>query len=200
MVMYPEAGFPTVILTEDGQQVTVRLMHPNDKDALLAFFHRIPEEDLIYLKDDVTAPEVIEGWTSHVDYRRVVPLVAVVGDRIVADATLHRRRPLARRHVGEVRIVVDPEYRNLGLGRGLLRLLTELAADKGIERLLLELVINEEEAAQHAARLIGFEPIAILINHAKDLKGVPKDVYLMELDVAAKARPGTPESVWTGAR
>lgn len=200
MVMYPEIGFPTVVLTKDGQRVTVRLMRPEDKEALVAFFRRISEEDLMYLKDDVTSPEVIDGWTTQVDYRRVVPLVALVGDRIVADATLHLRRPLARRHVGEVRLVVDPEYRNIGLGRGLLRLLTELAADKGIERLLFELVVTKEEAAMHTSRLIGYEPIAILINHAKDLKGAPKDVYLMELDVTVKARPATPEAVWTGVR
>ena len=44
--------------------------------------------------------------------------------------TLHHRRAGARQHIGEVRIVVDPAYRNRGVGRGLLHKLIELAGDQ----------------------------------------------------------------------
>ena len=50
------------------------------------------------------------------DLSKVIPIVAVVGVAIVADATLHLNRTPARQHLGEFRVVVDPAYREVGLG------------------------------------------------------------------------------------
>jgi hypothetical protein len=36
--IYPIPGYPTVYLTTDGAQMTIRPMVPGDKDALLDFF------------------------------------------------------------------------------------------------------------------------------------------------------------------
>jgi hypothetical protein len=36
--IYPIPGYPTVSLTTDGAQMTIRPMVPEDKDALLNFF------------------------------------------------------------------------------------------------------------------------------------------------------------------
>ena len=74
---------------------------------MLQLFQRIAEEDLYYLKDTVTDTEVIHDWTHNINWERVIPIEAVVGGVIVADATLHRSRVFARRHVAEIR-VVDP--------------------------------------------------------------------------------------------
>ena len=54
--IHPIPGFPTVYLTQDGAQMTIRPMVPEDKDDLLDFFRRISQEDLFYLKEDVTNP------------------------------------------------------------------------------------------------------------------------------------------------
>lgn len=50
------------------------------------------------------------------DYSRAILLLAELDGKIVGDGTLHHRRAGSRRHAGEVRIVVDPEYRNQGVG------------------------------------------------------------------------------------
>jgi GNAT superfamily N-acetyltransferase len=129
--IYPIPGYLTVYLTEDGEQMTIRPMLPTDKEALLEFFCRIPQEDRIYLKEDVTDPRVIEGWDETLDYSRALPLLAIMDNKIVGDGTLHHRRAGARRHIGEVRIVVDPGYRNRGVGRGLLHKPLKLLEIKG---------------------------------------------------------------------
>ena len=100
------------------------------------------------MKEDVTSPEVIERWCEELDYRRVIPLVATRGDRIIGDATLHRSRSMARRHVADVRVVVDPEYRNKGVGRGLLRCLGDVAGRSDVARLRFEVVAGREEPAR----------------------------------------------------
>ncbi len=133
-------GFPTVLLTSESEEYGVRPMESGDAQALLEFFRRVPEDDRYYLKEDVTSPEVIERWCEELDHRRVIPLVATRGDRIIGDATLHRSRSMARRHVADVRVVVDPEYRNRGVGRGLLRCPGDVAGRSDVARLRFEVV------------------------------------------------------------
>ena len=116
---YPAAAHPTSIVTDDGDEITLRPMLPDDKDGLLDFFRRMDEEDRFYLKEDVTSVIVISEWARTLDYSRTLPILAIVDGKIVAVGTLHYSRGGARRHIGEVRVVVDPEYRRRGLGRHL---------------------------------------------------------------------------------
>jgi L-amino acid N-acyltransferase YncA len=184
-VIYPIPGYPTVYLTEDSQQITIRPMVPGDEKALLDFFRRIPQEDRFYLKEDVTSPQVIHRWAESLDYSRALPLLAIMDNKIVADGTLHHRRAGARRHIGEVRVVVDPAYRNRGVGRGLLHKLVEVARDQGVEKLMFEVVADTEEAAKHTAQVLGFVPIAALPGHVKDYCGGRHDLVIMELRLGA---------------
>jgi L-amino acid N-acyltransferase YncA len=179
--VYPIPGFPTVYLTEDNKDITIRPMLPTDKDALLDFFRRVPQIDRFYLKEDVTLPRVIERWAESLDYSRVLPLLAIMDGKIVGDGTLHHRRAGARRHIGEVRIVVDPGYRNRGVGRGLLHKLVEIAQDKSVEKLMFEVVVDTEAAAKHTAQVLGFVPVAVLPAHVKDYSGQTHDLMIMEL-------------------
>ncbi|HLF04306.1 MAG TPA: GNAT family N-acetyltransferase [Dehalococcoidia bacterium] len=181
--VYPLPGYPTVYLTEDSQQITIRPMAPSDEKGLLDFFRRIPQEDRFYLKEDVTSPEVFHRWAENLDYSRALPLLAIMDGKIVADGTLHHRRAGARRHIGEVRVVVDPAYRNRGVGRGLLNKLVDLARDKGVEKLMFEVVADTEEAAKHTAQVLGFVPIAALPGHVKDYCGNHHDLIIMELRI-----------------
>ena len=103
------------------------------------------------------------------------------GDQIVADGTLHRTRAGARRHVGEIRIFVHPEYRTRGLGTTLMHELAAIADENGIERLVLQQVSRTEEAAIRAAEIVGFIKLAVLPGHGKDIDGHPRDIVLLEM-------------------
>jgi acetyltransferase len=176
--IYPIPGYPTVCLTTDGAQMTIRPMIPEDQEALLDFFRRIPPEDRFALKDDVTT--VIARWAETLDYSRVLPLFALLDGTIVGDGTLHHRRAGARQHIGEVRVVVASAYRNRGVGRGLLHKLIEIAGEKGLKKLLFEVVAETEPAAQHTAQVLGFVPVAVLPAHVRDLCGTSHDLLIME--------------------
>ena len=110
----------------------------------------------------------------------MLPLLAIVDSKIVGDGTLHYRRAGSRRHVGEVRVVVDPAYRNRGIGKGLLHKLVEIAGDKGLEKLMFEVVAGTESAAQHTAQMLGFVPVAMLSGHVCDAEGNPHDLMILE--------------------
>ena len=178
--IYPIPGYPMVYLTTDGVQMTIRPMVPSDKDALLDFFRSIPQEDRFALKEDVTAPKIMERWAQTLDYSRVVPLLAFLDGKIIGDGTLHHRRAGARQHIGEVRVVVDPAYRNRGVGRGLLHKLIDIGGDKGLKKLMFEVVSETEEAAKHTAQVLGFVPVAVLPAHVRDCGGNTHDLLIME--------------------
>ena len=71
-----------------------------DEKALLNLHRRIPPDDSRHLRDDVTSSDLVTRRATDMDYDRVLPLLAFVGDTIVADATLHRDRDGAHRPVG----------------------------------------------------------------------------------------------------
>jgi L-amino acid N-acyltransferase YncA len=178
--IYPIPGYPTVSLTTDGAQMAIRPMVPEDEDALLDFFRRIPPEDRFTLKEDVTDPTMIARWAETLDYSRVLPLLAFLDGTIVGDGTLHHRRAGARQHIGEVRVVVASAYRNRGVGRGLLHKLIEIAGEKGLKKLMFEVVADTEPAAKHTAQGLGFIPVAVLPAHVRDLCGTSHDLLIME--------------------
>ncbi len=175
------AAYPKDIFLRDGAKVTIKPMVKADKDALLKFFLRVPEEDRFYLKEDVTSPKIIQEWCDHLDYDRALPLLAWVNGEVVANGLLLRRRAGARRHVGELRIVVDPAYRKRGLGTTVLHELILIANEHGLERLLIEIVSDRETDALEAAERLGFVKAATLVNHVKDIKGKPQDLVIVEM-------------------
>lgn len=181
--------FPRIATLNDGEQVTIRPLRPDDGAALHGFFLRVPEEDRFYLNNDVTAPEVIREFTGNISMDVAIPLVAVSGDKIVADSTLHRSRRASRRHVGELRIVVDTEYRGRGLGARLIDELIQLGVDLGLERLAFELVDRREMPAIQAAKAAGFEEVAVLEGRVRDMYGIMQDLVILELPLEEEDPP-----------
>ena len=167
-----------VMVSLASKQLMLRPLVREDGTALARFFARMPADERIMLKDDVTNPVVIANWCSNIDPERVLPLLALDGNRVVADATLHRDRRGWMRHVALIRLTVDPEYRRLGLARAMVRELLVLA-----ERLGVAVVDAEILAAQHGAiklfEDLGFISVATLPQHALDLTEQPHDIVVL---------------------
>ena len=178
---YTLSAYPKTVGLRDGTSIVLRPMQPDDADALLAFFQELSPKDRFFLKEDVASPVVIQRWVDDMDYDRALPIIALDGDTIVADGTLHRSRANARRHIGQIRIAVADDYRNRGLGTTLLNELATIANEHGLERLLLEAVSDHEDDAIKAAEYVGFVRVGSLPGHAKDLQGHPRDIVLLEM-------------------
>ncbi len=179
--VYQLSAYPKEITLRDGTRVTLKPMTAQDGEALQRFFLRIPADERHYLKDDVTAPQVIQRWVEELDYDRALPLLAWVAGAVIADGTLHRTRAGARRHVGELRILVAPEYRSMGLGSLMMQEMASIANENGLERLIYQAVADKEIAAIKAGEAIGFVQVAVLPGHGKDMDGHPRDIVIMEM-------------------
>lgn len=180
-------GYPKSFTLNDGTEIQLRPLNSNDHMALLGLFQRVREEDLYYLKDTVTDPEVIRDWTHSINLEKVISIVGVVGDTIIADATLHRSRVFARKHIGEVRIVVDPEYRGKGGGRRLIKELLDIAAELDLYRVSVELVPEREDAAIDVMEEMGFKQVATLPGHIRDYFGSYKDLVVLEIPLSDRS-------------
>jgi ribosomal protein S18 acetylase RimI-like enzyme len=170
---------------KDGTIVLLRPLVAADRQKLIAFFQSLPEEQRLYLRHDVTDVNIIESWTENIDYSRAFPLIALVDNHIVGDITLHRIPFGWKRHIGNVRVVVSPDYHDQGLATLLIHEIVELAGEFGLEKLWAELPLNMP-AALSVFRKAGFSSKAVIEGLVKDLRGRNTDVVILVCDIGTQ--------------
>src|SRR5262249_21250877 len=116
------------------------------------------------------------------DYGRNLALLAISGQRVLADATLHQQLGGWRRHIGRVSVLVHPEFRGRGLAKALINELLDLAAQAGLSKVEAEF-IGEQTQGIHVFEMLGFTPLLRLPNYVKDMQAVDHDYILMGLDL-----------------
>jgi len=171
---------------KDGTKVLLRPMVMADRKAVGDFFGRLPSSVLQYVRHDVIDQKVLDEWFDHLDYERVFPLLAIKDDQIVANASLHRVAYGWRKHLGTVRIVVEPEFHEKGLGTLMINELVDLAMELGLEKLMVEFPLKAHSALSMFQR-VGFSPRAVIEGLMKNRRGENVDVVIMVMDVAAYA-------------
>ena len=167
---------------KDGTKILLRPMAPEDKEALYEFFKAVSEEEARYLRDNVKSRLLIESWAKNLDYSRTLPILALKGDIIIADATINRRRSGWKWHLGTVRIFVHNDYRNLGLGELMVNELTRIAYGLGIEKLILE-IPDTNTAVINTFTKAGFYHAAMIPNMVKDRQNMPVDLAVLMKDI-----------------
>ncbi len=174
--------YPKEVALRDGSKVMLRPVVKEDEEALYQFFKGMSKEDRLYLRDDVASREIIHGWMENIDYEKVLPILAFDGDKVVADATLHRNPHGWMRHVGEIRMSVAGSHRGKGLARIIAAEIFQQAVGLGLDKLVAEMLTIQNNAQRVFTRL-GFQEEAILKNHGMDATGKKHDLIIMSNDV-----------------
>lgn len=174
--------YPKEVSLRDGSKVILRPVVKEDEEALYQFFKGLSKEDRLYLRDDVANRDVIRGWMENLDYEKVLPILAFDGDKVVADATLHRNPHGWMRHVGEIRMSVAGSHRGRGLARIVAAEIFQQAVGLGLDKLVAEMLTIQNNAQRVFTRL-GFVQEAILKDHGMDAKGKKHDLIIMSNDV-----------------
>jgi RimJ/RimL family protein N-acetyltransferase len=165
-----DVAYPKTFHLKDGTVVELRLMTKDDLDALLTFFRGLPEEDRMFLKEDVTEPSVVQTWIRRLDYDSVIPILAFIGDDLVGDATLHMQSHGWMRHVGEIRIVVSRVHQRKGIGTLLARELFYNAVRRGLSK-IEALAVEDQMGAIKSLQKLGFKQEGLLKDYVLDMKG-----------------------------
>jgi GNAT superfamily N-acetyltransferase len=174
--------FPKPVVLKDGNEATLRPLHEADENDFHQLFLGIPEAERLFIKHRVMDLNVIHGWCQNIDYGRNLPLLALMGGKIVGDATLHQQLGGWKRHVGRVSVLVHPEFRGRGLARALIGEIIELARNAGLERVEAEF-IGEQAAAMKMFAMLGFSKLVHLEDYVKDMQAIKHDYILMGLDL-----------------
>ena len=175
--------FSKTIKLRDGTGICIRPIEKKDGPALLSFFKALPEDDRLFLKEDVTQEEVINRWMKELNYDKTIPLIAEKDSSIIGDATLHLNRYGWLKHMAEIRCVVSREYQQKGLGTALMRELLAHAVEKRVLKVSATMM-DIQESAQRAFLRIGFKKEAELKNFVMDLNGEYHNLVIMVNDVS----------------
>jgi ribosomal protein S18 acetylase RimI-like enzyme len=171
----------------------IRAIQPGDRDAMERFLERIPEGDRTFFKEDVGVPEVVEAWVRPGAARSI----AVDGDAVIGYVAVVPLQGWSQ-HVGEVRVIVDPECRGRGIGRALARHAVLQALELGLTKMVVEVVADQEPTIA-MFRSHGFDPEALLKDHVRDGGGELRDLLILAYSVeeshAAMAAAGIADSV-----
>lgn len=159
MQLHEDLLYRQVITLRDGARVLIRQLVSDDKSALLDLFLPVPADEARYMRHAIQDAAVVSSWAEHIDYDRVFPLVAVVGDRIVGNATLHFNQGPAR-HRAEIRIFLAKDFRRRGLGSKITQALVEVARRRGLYMLEVQVVSNQVQTIK-AMQAVGFQTTCV---------------------------------------
>lgn len=178
------AKYRQVVTLADGTRALLRPLTRDDKNGLIALFEPIDPDDFKLMRNDVRNRELVASWAENVDYKKVLPIVAVVNDRIVGDATLHFRGGPGR-HVADVRIFLSKEFRRRGLGTVMLRSMIDVARRCGLQQLVAEIVADQVKTIK-AFEDLDFERRATYPDYFMMPDGETYDVAVLILRLTKK--------------
>ncbi len=161
-----------------GRKVVFRPLATEDREPLITFASALSEEDLLFLDRDITQPVEVDAWIRDTLERRLDTLLAWEGGVVVGYATSNLGNVRWTRHVAELRVVVAPSARGMGLGRLLLELAFEMALDLGVTKVIARMTPEQTDALKLFQRL-GFVEEAVLREHALDINGLKHDLLIL---------------------
>jgi GNAT superfamily N-acetyltransferase len=174
--------FPKTVMLKDGNKSTLRPLRPDDEKDFHQLFLGIPEPERMFIKHRVMDVKVIHDWCRNIDYGRNLPMLGLLGGKIVGVATLHQQFGGWKRHVGRVSVLVHPEFRGRGLARMLINEIIEIARRASLEKVEAEF-IGEQETAIKMFAMLGFSQLLRLEDYVKDMQAISHDYILMGLDL-----------------
>lgn len=167
----------------NGKEVTFRLMTPADKAEIIAFARALPEEDLMFLRSDITQASTVDAWMNYIKSGRTISLVGEVDGKLAGYASIHLNEAGWTRHVGEMRVLVGREARGLGLGKRLTNEAFAMAKDLGLRKVTAQMA-TDQRSARGVFEHLGFRPEALLADHVMTRDGQTRDLLIMSYDVA----------------
>lgn len=144
-----------VKMLSDGLRILLRPLNQGDTEQLGDLFTRASAEDLERFRSEPPDRKVIEYWVEQLDLSKVFPLVVVVGERIVGQATIHFGSKF-QRHLGWVRLFLDREFRRRGIGTLMVQTSVDIARRVGLHQ-LIALVPADQPQVIKAFERLGFK-------------------------------------------
>ena len=168
--------------TINGQDVTLRLMTAADRERILSFARSLPEDDLLFMSIDITKPEAVDFYVQSIQAGRVHVILAEYDGKLVGYGTLLINELTWTRHLGEIQLMVAPDYRGKGLGYVLAGEVFVMAQNHGLQKVVARMAAEQRGAIQVFEK-IGFRAEALLADFVIDRRDRTHDLIVMTYDV-----------------
>ena len=175
--------YPRMVSLEENITITLRLMTPADSHRIVTFARSLPEDDLLFLRTDITKAFVVMLWGQNIKAGLTVTVLAERNQEVVGYASMHHNEVSWQRHLGELRVQVGPQYRSRGLGKMLAAEIFVIARDMGLRKIVAHMTPDQHGAIATVKRY-GFEQEALLHDFVIDRVGRTRDLMVMTCDVA----------------
>lgn len=184
--MLPEQikNFREMATLKDGTYILLRPLVAEDQARLMEFYSAVNDDDMRYFRHYAKDSAVIQEWCEKLDYSQVLPIIALVKERIVGSASLHFFDG-PKRHIGEVRLFLAKDFRKRGLGMKMIRALIELSRKQGLSILLAEVIADKTKVVK-AFEQLGFRSSCVLDDYFMFPDGESCDVVLMTMRLRQK--------------
>ena len=173
--------YPWTTTLKDNQ-VTLHLMQSEDRDALLGFARSLPQDDLLFLAVDITRPEALDQWVHNIKPGQIRTVLAEVNGKLIGHGTLNHNALQWTRHLGEIVLLINPDYRGIGLGSLLANELFSIARELGLQKIVARMA-SEQRGALQVFEGLGFRAEALLADYVIDREGRTHDLIVMSYDV-----------------
>ena len=174
--------YQRTVASSEGS-IVLRLMAADDAASVLACAHALPAHDLLLLPLDVTLPIAMNAWVRAIDRGDIDSVLAVREGKVLGCAAVIRDPHSWSSHVAELRVLAAPGLRGSGMGHRLAREACALAIERGAEKLVARMTVDQRGAIA-VFQALGFRPEALLSRHVKDRQGVAHDLVVLSHDVA----------------
>ena len=157
-------------------------MRAGDQQAMLEFARSLPEEDLLFLQVDITQEAVVSTWVRLIEEGRRFTVLLMHEGVLAGYCSLARQNVLWTRHMGEIRLIVNPRFRGAGLGAILAREILDVAPDAALRRIVAQMP-RHQAGARAMFRKLGFNLESMLADWVIDRAGETHDLVILAYDV-----------------
>ena len=162
-----------------SQEFTFKLMDAGDRAGVLEFARKIPPNEIVFLRMDITQPEVVDEWLARIEKGTSVTVLAIdEKGKVAGYSTLHHNSLLWTRHLGEIRLFVRDSLRGIGLGKRLTNEIFQIAQEQHLKRLIVNIPRDQPHVRQMLERL-GFHAEALLSDWLMSGDGRTHDLLIM---------------------
>jgi L-amino acid N-acyltransferase YncA len=171
--------FPVDAKLKDGTPIQLVLAGRGDRESLHELYRVIVEEGASYPHDRVPDLEEFEEyWFRGTSTVAAYPVIREAS-RPMGAFYLKPNWPGRARHVANAGFIVDPNWRNKGLGWLLGAVMLDYARDLGYRSVLFNLVFSENRAARHLWKKLGFVELAAIPNAVRKNDGSCQEAIIM---------------------
>ncbi len=176
-------SYPREIGVGGRRTATLRVMEKSDRDRVLDFARSLPPDDLLFLRKDITASQVVDEWLGDIEAGHTITVLAEADGELVGYGSLLLDASSWGRHMGEIRVLVKSDYRGVGLGRRLAFDVFGIAKVLGLDKITARMTPEQTRTRAILERL-GFTVDAVLRGFVSDREGKVHDLVVMSSDVA----------------